>query len=1585
MKLRVTVLLPGGGRRDVTLACDAATTVGEAAEALDRLHPGGVTAAPNAARGPRRGRTTLRGGPAGRAEWLLDPLAPLGHSGLQSGWRIRAVDEFAGGVQRAVPAAGLVDVLSGPQRGARFSLVTGTNTVGRDPRSRVLLRHASVSRRHAVIDVGARLVLRDLGSANGSEVRGRRVTEAEIVGSEEVWLGSIRVRVTPWPQTPEGSDLPPEARRPHTRAPRVIPHLHASARELPAPPRRAQRGRLPVLAMLAPALMGGAFYAVSGSAASLVMVALSPVMLLGSWLDGRLTARRGQRGADGEFGRALAAEREALTELRAKEIAARAAETPAPGEIAAAMREGGPLLWARRPEHASFLELRLGEGALPSRTETVLPKRGEASGPQWDAIEAVAREFATVAPVPVTERLDRSGSIGVAGPAEAAHGLARSLLVQLTGLHSPAELLVAALAGGERESESWEWLKWFPHTEHLGGKTPVWPLANDADAALRLIVALEEIAEARRGGVSGAARAPGPRAGVSRGRDPGAGPAQTIRSSLAANAGAQPADDTVRRLPVTPAIVVLVLNDGLAEPHRSRLIALAEDGPDLGMHCIWVADRAASLPAACRTFVELEAGEGSTPPGAAAHFVRLRQTVPLARVAHLDPSTATELALAIAPVADTAARALDESDLPLAVQLREIHDADLVGGPGPLLRNWRRSGSLVREWRSGEARAEVSLAAAVGQGPEGPTVLDLRRHGPHALVGGTTGAGKSEFLQTWIMSLAANVSPDRLTFLLVDYKGGAAFAECVELPHTVGLVTDLSPHLVRRALTALRAELRRREELLAEHGAKDLITMEQRSDPAAPPVLVIVIDEFAALASDVPEFVDGVLDIAQRGRSLGLHLVMATQRPAGVVTDNLRANTNLRIALRMADEAESRDVLGVPDAALFDPETPGRAAMKVGAGRVEHFQTGYLGGRGNRGPRPARLEVRTLGFGEGEPWQTPGEQPVETRQRAGAARDIERLRDALAAAAVEARVARPRKPWLPTLPASVRLDALPEQSGPTVARGVPVGLIDLPEAQAQEPVRIDLDETGNLAVFGASGTGKTTALLTLAAAASAAAAADPVHIYAIDAGGGGLDPLAALPTVGAVAPIGDTELTQRVLSYASEIIGERQRRFAAARAHSLPAYRAHAGGEAGREARVLLLIDGFAALREAIESFGERGAAADQLGDIMRAGRAVGVHVALTAERAAALPSALAASVQRRLVLRLASPNDYASLDTRSDVLAAAEPGRCVFAGRGEAIQLAIAGESPDLAGQASALEGLGRRLRDANLVLPHRIRNAPKRLALSELPAEVEGLPVYGIDTRTLRGACLPLRGLGVIAGPPASGLTSATRSCVRAIERWAGLRGEPVDRALVSFASAPGLDGGPIAWDVCARGEAEAEILLPELVRAIGGKPHLSVPGVLDRLGSGIGEAAVAGAGSGAVAGSGSGAGVRTGGGGSSGASEALEFPRPGHRGVIVVERPADADGSDALPQLVALARAARRASVLVLFEFEQGSGGAWDLHAALKQPTWGLALQPDEHEGQTPFRESFGRVSRAAFPPGRGFAVERGTVTPVHVALP
>ena len=284
--------------------------------------------------------------------------------------------------------------------------------------------------------------------------------------------------------------------------------------------------------------------------------------------------------------------------------------------------------------------------------------------------------------------------------------------------------------------------------------------------------------------------------------------------------------------------------------------------------------------------------------------------------------------------------------------------------PEAVIDRWRQNGTLAPSVdnpcppAASLVAAPPKLRALVGQSASGTIHLDLRAQGPHALVGGTTGSGKSEFLQSLVAGLAASHPPTRISFVLVDYKGGAAFKACKDLPHTVGFVTDLNEHLVHRALVSLNAEVTRREHILSAHRAKDLIDLEEKAPAAAPASLAIVIDEFAALAKEVPEFVDGVIDIAARGRSLGMHLVLATQRPAGVVTDSIRANTNLRVALRVTSEAESVDVIGSRAAAAIEGSAPGRAFVQLGRQDPLLFQSAFAGTQTLAGRKPPPRSAR---------------------------------------------------------------------------------------------------------------------------------------------------------------------------------------------------------------------------------------------------------------------------------------------------------------------------------------------------------------------------------------------------------------------------------------------------------------------------------------------------------------------------------------------------------------------------------------------------------------------------------------------------
>ncbi|MGW8565914.1 FtsK/SpoIIIE domain-containing protein [Isoptericola sp. NPDC055881] len=407
-------------------------------------------------------------------------------------------------------------------------------------------------------------------------------------------------------------------------------------------------------------------------------------------------------------------------------------------------------------------------------------------------------------------------------------------------------------------------------------------------------------------------------------------------------------------------------------------------------------------------------------------------------------------------------------------------------------------------------------AVPLGRDARGrPVLFDLVTDGPHLLVAGTTGSGKSELLQALLLGLACRRSPDDLALALVDFKGGASFGACGRLPHVVGQVTDLDPGLAGRALAGLRAELHRRKQVLARHGVADVDAL-----PAgvadAPARLVVVVDEFRALADDLPEFLPGLLRVAAQGRSLGVHLVLATQRPAGAVSADLRANVSARLALRVVDPADSLDVVDTPLAARIPPGTPGRGVLRCGAAPPVVLQCAHAAGRAATPAAVRRAPAWGAACGT-EASRTGAAGPGVAGPGVagpGAAEVVEAVREAAAVRGQRAG----RAPWLPPLPESVRSgdpvlaaaapgagdDAGPGPVGDVGVPGLPVALGDDPEHQRRTLLRWD-PAAGHLGVVGRARSGRTTALVGLAAGALARG----WHVHA-------LAPAAALPRFAAL-------------------------------------------------------------------------------------------------------------------------------------------------------------------------------------------------------------------------------------------------------------------------------------------------------------------------------------------------------------------------------------------------------------------------------------------------------------------------------------
>ena len=558
---------------------------------------------------------------------------------------------------------------------------------------------------------------------------------------------------------------------------------------------------------------------------------------------------------------------------------------------------------------------------------------------------------------------------------------------------------------------------------------------------------------------------------------------------------------------------------------------------------------------------------------------------------------------------------------------------------------------VARAWSTrpvegGRSPAAATPSAVVGATPDGPFVIDLCRDGPHMLVGGTTGSGKSEFLRTLVTSLALSTPPEELSFVLVDFKGGAAFGPCAELPHVVGLVTDLDDHLVSRALASLRAELRRRERVLARVGASDLAAYRRLRTADAEPVprLVVVVDELRALVEELPEFVTGLVRLAALGRSLGVHLVLATQRPSGALGAEVQANVSLRIAFRMRDRADSVDVLDDGAAASIQPGTPGRALARGADGSLVSFQAATVAAPPSR--CDARLTVRAAAVGARP--TTPAASAADDTQDAAssatvaAVRDAHRLRGGLV----------PRSPWMAPLPAVVTAAsaagaAVVASGGPEApdAAGV-VGLVDEPDLQQMTPLRWHATD-GCWLLAGGPGSGRTTALRALALGAVRESGPDALHLHAI-AGHASLADLGALPHLGTSARTDDLRACAALVEHLRDEVDRR-----------LGAARPDEGGRATSMPTVLVLVDGWDQLVEAHPTHGSEHLTGTLL-RLLRDGRSVGVVGAVTGGRSLLHPR-WGEVAGRTFLLGSVDPLDAALAGLRAtDVPRDPPPGRAV-------------------------------------------------------------------------------------------------------------------------------------------------------------------------------------------------------------------------------------------------------------------------------------------------------------------------------------
>jgi len=981
--------------------------------------------------------------------------------------------------------------------------------------------------------------------------------------------------------------------------------------------------------------------------------------------------------------------------------------------------------WERRPDDGDFLRVRLGTGtvALDRPVDFDVNPLTEYQPQALQEARRMLERRTQLRNQPVITDLRDVGVLAVAGDRAQGRAWARALLDQLGAFRSPHDLRLL-VACDHAQAGDWEWAKWLPHARidrHASGAAVPALALTESPAELAALLG-DEL------------------------------PARIEQLRRLAEVGGS------SQAPPLLAPELLVVIDGYTPTHPVNELPLLREllvrARSLRVVVVLIVDDPAQAPSRIDARLTI-------PARGPARYELMGPDAPAVvdlRADQADVSTSEALARTLAPLR------LEEGgqgQRSLGVTVRLV---DLLGVGSAALVEPQRVGAPLP--RPSSLRVPIGVAADGEQ-----VVLDLKQTaeggmGPHGMLVGATGSGKSELLRSIVVGLAATHDPERLSFVLIDYKGGAAFADLERLPHVAGLITNLQRDLslVDRMRDALIGEQERRQTMLREAGNVDdaIAYRERRARDAglAPmPDLLVIVDEFSELLSARPEFVDLFAQLGRVGRSLGIHLLVSSQRLDEGRLRGLESNLRYRICLRTYSDVDSKTVLGTRDAFLL-PSLPGLGYLKVDTGIYQQFR-GALASTPHRDVEQAlepAVDVRRFGRERpSEPDSVMG--TVADAADAGDGAGPERARSDLqvmVARIVDVQAGLPsvHQVWVAPLPRTESLDHVLSEPAwwsyercgerPGSRLEVVLGRLDRPLEQRTEPLRLDFaGRGGHLAVVGAPRTGKSTLLRTLIASLVWSHTPLEARFYCLDLGGGGLDALAAAPHVGGVAGRLEGEAVLRAVRQMRTELEEREEVF---RRHGLDSI-AHA--RRLRRVRpddanelelpdLFLVIDGWDTLKRDFEDLDQ------EVEELAAGGLTFGLHVVVSANRWADMRQALLDNLGSRLELRVNDPLD--SMLHRAVAASVPEdaPGRGLTS---EELHFQTAlprldgrNDEEDLSRGLRALAAEAAEHWDGPTAEP--IRLLPRELSAAELPSPSRtGIPI-GVEERALAPVTVDLGG---------------------------------------------------------------------------------------------------------------------------------------------------------------------------------------------------------------------------------------------------
>ena len=837
-------------------------------------------------------------------------------------------------------------------------------------------------------------------------------------------------------------------------------------------------------------------------------------------------------------------------------------------------------IYEKTPLHFDFLAYRLGLGKVPTSYELKYGQE-ERSGKK-DALEeegyALFQTHQKIDNLPIVASLNR-GPVGYVGPRPIVLEQLQLLVAQLAVFHSYHDLTIIPIIP-EEEKESWDWMRWLPH-------------ATLQDMNVRSFVYNQ------------------------RTRDQVLNSLNQILKLRKAQKEEEKANDTKI---FHPHYVVLITDETLILDHVIMEF-FREDPTELGCSIIYVADVLSSLSENIQTVISIkDRNQGQ---------LLLQEGVLRELDFQLDhfPEGYDKEAISrgLAPLKHIQQL---KSSIPDSVTFLEMYQAETFNDL-----------KVLSRWES--HAPYQSLAVPIGlRGKDDLVYLNLheKAHGPHGLIAGTTGSGKSETIQSYILSLAVNFHPHDVAFLLIDYKGGGMANLFKDLPHLLGTITNLDGAQSMRALASINAEIHRRERLFGQYGVNHINQYQKKfklGEATEPlPHLFLISDEFAELKVNQPDFIKELVSIARVGRSLGVHLILATQKPSGVVDDQIWSNSRFKLALKVADRGDSMEMLRTADAAEITQT--GRAYLQVGNNEVyELFQTAWSGADYQPEKDQLGIEDHTIYL-----INELGQYEVLNQDLSGLdmAEEIKEVPTELDVIVQEINhlhqqegIAAVAQPWLPPLKERITLDELDkvvpiEAWQKRTAPSVLIGVADIPQAQKQEAVAIDLSKDGNILLYGSPGTGKTTFLQTAAMDLARKQSPENLTMYLLDFGTNGLAPLTQLPHVADSLLLDQTEKIQKFIRIINRELDRRKKLLSEHGVGTIALYREVTGKQ---EPTMVILMDSY-------ESMKDEPYETDLFKLFMRISReglSIGVHLIITASRQNNLRAQLYSNFKHQLTL----------------------------------------------------------------------------------------------------------------------------------------------------------------------------------------------------------------------------------------------------------------------------------------------------------------------------------------------------------------